>query len=211
MGDPRKISKKYETPNHPWQRARIDREKIFRKDFGLKNQKEIGKMDAVLKSFTGQAKLLAIATSPQAQKEKMQLMQRAQRLGLLKSDAQLSDVLGLKTEDILNRRLQTMVVKKGLARSMNQSRQFIVHRHIMINGTAMTVPSYLVQVSEESGISFNEKSKLANAEHPERAIVSKPKKEQPKKEEKNRKEYRKPQKKRGNFEAPKQKTMEETE
>ncbi|PIN72350.1 30S ribosomal protein S4, partial [Candidatus Woesearchaeota archaeon CG10_big_fil_rev_8_21_14_0_10_47_5] len=41
MGDPRKIKKKYSTPIHPWQRARIEEEGVIIKDHGLKNKKEV--------------------------------------------------------------------------------------------------------------------------------------------------------------------------
>ncbi len=41
MGDPKFSRKKYETPNHPWQTARIKEEKDICKKYGLKNKTEI--------------------------------------------------------------------------------------------------------------------------------------------------------------------------
>ena len=173
MGDPRHIGKKYTPPSHPWIKSKIEEFKVLKKDFGLKNQKEILKMESVVKNFTSQAKKLAIATNQQAEREKQQLLQRMQSLGLLQGNATLADVLGVTTKDIINRRLQTLLVKKGLARSVHQARQFIVHRHIFIKDKAVTVPSYLVQISEEAHITFNPKSSYANEMHPERVISQK--------------------------------------
>ena len=196
MGDPRRIGKKYNPLNHPWIKSRIEESKILRKEFGFKNQKEILKMESVLKNFTSQAKRLAIATGPQAAREKEQLVHRMQRLGLLEGGATISDVLSVTSRDVLERRLQTLIVKKGLARSVNQARQFIVHRHIYINGKAITAPSYLVQKNEEDALSFNPKSSLSNVEHPERAIPKSVPKEEKKddKEDAHRKSYHKKEK-----------------
>ena len=45
MGDPRKLRKKYYPPSHPWQKIRIDEEKILMKDYGFKNKKEFQCLD----------------------------------------------------------------------------------------------------------------------------------------------------------------------
>jgi len=74
----------------------------------------------------------------------------------------------LSVKDVLNRRLQSIVYRKGFARSAKQARQFIVHRHVIINDKEMTVPGYLVSLAEEHGVSFKTKSSLADEEHPER-------------------------------------------
>ena len=56
MGDPKQPRKKYDTPRHPWNKARIDAEKEIKKDYGLKNNKEIWKFNSKLKSFTSAIK-----------------------------------------------------------------------------------------------------------------------------------------------------------
>ena len=68
----------------------------------------------------------------------------------------------------MERRLQTMVFRKGLARSIKQSRQFITHRHIAINNSIITAPSYIVSIAEEPLINFVARSSLISADHPER-------------------------------------------
>lgn len=173
MGDPRKNRKKYTKPMHPWQRARIEEERELKKNYGVKNKKELWKISSKLKNFKEQAKKIIRTPSSQSEKEKEQLMSRLQRLGLLTGGATLDDILGLTLKNIMDRRLQTILVKKGLARTVRQARQFIIHQHIMVAGKMITSPSYLVSNEEESNISFASNSKFANPDHPERNIVVK--------------------------------------
>src|ERR1700691_4236682 len=57
------------------------------------------------------------------------------------------------TEDILlsllERRLDNVVYRLGLAKSRMMSRQFVTHGHVMINGKKMTIPSYTVQKDDD--------------------------------------------------------------
>lgn len=172
MGDPRKIRSKFEGPSHPWQRQRIEEEKLLVKEYGLKNKTEIWKMHSMLKSFTVQAKNLIPLATPQAELEKKQLMARLQRYGLVPVNTQVDVVLGLTLRDLLERRLQTQVYKKNFAKTMHQARQFITHGHVTIFGKKISSPSYLVPVAEETQIGFISNSTLANPDHPERQIVS---------------------------------------
>ncbi|MDP2973691.1 MAG: 30S ribosomal protein S4 [Candidatus Diapherotrites archaeon] len=144
MGDPKKHRKKYETPSHPWRGERIKEESGLVKEFGLKNKKEVWKASSFLRKFKKQTKMLITESGAQAEKEKKLMLEKLARLGLATSDIHLEDVLGLGTKDILERRLQTQVVRKNLANSMKQSRQFIVHGHVSIKGHKVTIPSNMV-------------------------------------------------------------------
>lgn len=177
MGDPRKFTNKFAKPGHPWQRARMAEEKPIQKEYGLKTKNELWKATSALKSFANQAKRLTALRTQQAETEKKQLLERLARLGLLKTGATLDDVLALTVKNLLERRLQTIVMRKGLARTAVQSRQLIVHGHVLIKDKKVSAPSYIVPTSEESNITFTPKSSFANPEHPERTIK---KKEQPK-------------------------------
>ena len=128
MGQPRRITKKYSTPKHPWRAERIEEESKIQREYGLKNKKEIWKAHASLRSARQQARTLLAKTTPQAEVERAQLIARLVRLGLLKHDAGIDDILVLSTKDFLNRRLQTLVYKKGHASTIGQARQFISHR-----------------------------------------------------------------------------------
>ncbi|MBS3107456.1 30S ribosomal protein S4 [Candidatus Woesearchaeota archaeon] len=177
MGDPKQTRKKYATPSHPWNRERIEEERVIKRDYGLKNKKEIWKMQSILSRSKDQAKRLIPQISAQAKKEEKDLIQRLHKMGLISATAKLEDVLGLTAKDVMERRLQTIVFKKGLARSVIQSRQFISHGHVFVNNRKVTVPSYIVLKGEENSISFDPASALASPEHPERVVekVEKPK------------------------------------
>jgi small subunit ribosomal protein S4 len=183
MGDPSKTRKKYSRPKHPWKKDRIEEEGELVKKYAPKNHTEIWKMDAVLENFKHQAKKLSSLHTEQAEKEKKQLLNKVVSYGLLSEGSDLAAILVLKLEDIMNRRLQTIVNRKGLAKTMKQSRQFITHAHVMVNGKVITSPSYLVLAREEQNIGFKEGSDLANAEHAERKTLAKPVTPEPKKDD----------------------------
>jgi small subunit ribosomal protein S4 len=170
MGDTRRFKKAYAKPFKPWDDVRIAEEKKLRKGYGLKNKKEAYKAEAMLRRFKAQAKKLIAAKGAQADKEKQQLLTRLISMGLTTQAADLDTVLGLTINSILDRRLQTLVFNKKLARSITQARQFIVHEHILVNGKKIAVPSYLVKKSEEETIGFSGESSLANSDHPERVM-----------------------------------------
>jgi len=173
MGAPKKQRKKYSTPLHPWQKARIEEEAILLREYGLKNKTEIYKMRSLLKGFADQAKNLIASKTKQTEKEKIALLNKLSNLGLITKTGDIDDVLDLSINDIMDRRLQTLVYKKAKARSIKQARQLIVHEHINVGNKKITSPSYLVPVEEENSIDFVANSKLADAEHPERAVIVK--------------------------------------
>lgn len=171
MGDPKKHRPKYSGPMHPWQRSRIEEEKIILREFGLKNKKEIWKMSSKLKGFKDQAKKLIIKKPEQRALEETNLLNKLIRLGLLEKGATRERVLELTNKDILGRRLQTVVFKKGLARSVNQARQLITHGHIFVHGKNVDVPSYLVNIDEEGDIIYSPTSQFNEEMHPERQRI----------------------------------------
>lgn len=171
MGDPKFSRKKYDTPTHPWQADRIQEENSLIKKYGLKNKREIWKAESLLRKFRQQARLLypkLRGGDKQAQKETNELINRLIRLGVLQENANLDDVLALNVESILSRRLQTVIYKKGLASTLNQARQLIIHGHTAVGERKVTVPSYLVRKSEESFITYCVTSPLASELHPTR-------------------------------------------
>src|SRR3989344_2829756 len=169
MGDPKKQRSKYRGPRHPWQAERLVRERGYVKEFGLKNKKEIYKAVSEAKRLSKHAKkIIRSVNLVQAERETKEFIDRLQRFGLLHKDAQLGDVLSLTEREILSRRLQQLVYKKGLALTPRQARQFITHGHIALHEKRVNVPSYFVSLEEENNIGFYDSSRLYNAEHPER-------------------------------------------
>lgn len=170
MGEPRRLRKKYSKPRHPWQKERIEEENLLVTEYGLKNKTEIWKMRSKLKTISDRAKKLIAARTKQAEKEQQELMQRLQKLGLIKGNATIDEVLGLQLKDLLERRLQTLLFRKGVTKSLKQARQFISHAHIKLGDKTITSPSYLVNLEEETKIIFSPYSTLNSPEHPERII-----------------------------------------
>jgi small subunit ribosomal protein S4 len=186
MGDPRFHRKTYETPKHPWEADRIKEEWELQKKYGLKNKREIWKAKSILRNFRAQARQLQAKLrygDPQAEKQQKLLFDKLIRLGIInEANATLDAVLSLTVEDILRRRLQTIVYLKGLARTPKQARQFIVHGHIAIGERKITIPGYLVRKEEEELVNYYKYSPLANELHPMRPQVIEGEKEEVKEE-----------------------------
>jgi len=171
MGDIRRARKKYQTPTHPWQRARIEEEKPLMKEYALKNKTELWKMHSMARKIALQAKnLSAVTGNKQAEKEKELLMKKLVKLSLIRADQPMDAALSLSYRDLLERRLQTLVFKRNLARSIKQARQFITHGHIKVGEKVITSPAYILSAEEEAKIQFSEISVLSDENHPERAV-----------------------------------------
>lgn len=168
MGDPRKPKKKFKGPEHPWQAERIEEEKKLLRDYGLLRKKEIWKFNTLLSNYKNQAKNSIASRSKQGDLEGQLLLTKLRKYRMISDTAGMDDVLGLGVKDLLERRLQTVLVRKQKALSMKQSRQFILHGHIMVDGRKVTSPSYLVSMSDEEKLSFMPKSPIADDSHPER-------------------------------------------
>jgi small subunit ribosomal protein S4 len=147
----RKIRRKYTKPLRPWDRERISDEKSLKIKYGLRRKREIWKAVSVLRKFRGRAR--EIAATKDVGSEKM-LIKRLNRLGILEKDAKLNDVLTLSPEDILKRRMQTVIFEKGLANTPKQARQLITHGHIAVDGRKFLFPNALVTKDMEPKISY---------------------------------------------------------
>jgi len=167
VGDPKKIRRKYDKPSHPWQKDRIDSENVLMKKYGLANKKEIWKALSFLRNVRRQARALLAMHDEAARKQSSDLISMLQKYGILKEESTLEEVLTLSLEDILDRSLQSLVFRKGLAKTPNQARQFIVHKHIILNGAKVSIPSYLVPKSIEDSIGYSARSSLNDPSHPE--------------------------------------------
>ncbi|HZW03556.1 MAG TPA: 30S ribosomal protein S4 [Anaerolineaceae bacterium] len=54
---------------------------------------------------------------------------------------------------LLERRLDNVVYRMGLARTRPQARQFVTHGHVMVNGSKVDIPSYLIKPGDK--VEFN--------------------------------------------------------
>ena len=136
----------YSRPKRPFDKERIDEEARIKKEFGLKNKKEIWKAEAKIKSMREKAKKL-ISADPEEQKS---LFVRLKKIGLDVNS--ITDVLSLDRKDYLNRRLQTIVVKKKIAKTQKSARQLITHRKILVGEKVVSSPSYIVPIDLEERV-----------------------------------------------------------
>lgn len=172
MGDPRKQRKKYDTPRFPWRTDILKSELRMLGQYGLRNKRELWRHKTAMSRFREIARSLAGMPEEERKTVEIQLLARLNRLGILPETAVLDDVLDLALEDILERRLQTLVFNKGLAKSIYQARQLITHGHIAIDGRRVPSPSYLVLRDEEAKIAYAPTSSLSNPNHPVRESIS---------------------------------------
>ena len=168
MGEPKFSRPKFDTPPHPWKKARIEEEHLIQANHGLKNMREIWKAKSQLRRHRRQAmRLIGMidTTEGHGMREKDDLLRSLHHKGLITKEASLDDILSLNAEDILNRRLQAQVYYKGLACSLKQARQLVTHGHICIGDQKVTIPSYPVTRDEEELIRYHPRSKLNDENH----------------------------------------------
>ncbi|MEK6852276.1 MAG: 30S ribosomal protein S4 [Nanoarchaeota archaeon] len=153
MGDTRRLKKKYAKPKKLWNKVQIEEERKIIKKYGLKNKMEIWRAISHVGKIRAQAKKL-ITQSPEAQEK---FLEKLEKQGLIKSK-NIETVLEMKTEDILARRLQTIVTKKFNLRPL-QARQAITHGKVLVETKKINKPSYFVDLNIEKNISLlNQKS-----------------------------------------------------
>ncbi|HYA32475.1 MAG TPA: 30S ribosomal protein S4 [Candidatus Bathyarchaeia archaeon] len=174
MGYPGKSRKTFDKPSHPWQGTRIGEEAELVKTYGLKSKREVWKVATTLRKYRREARKLLFDVQEVGERgehakfETQKFLDRLKRVGLIKSDSSLDDVLTLANEDLIERRLQTHVHKQGLANSAKHARQLIVHGHIAVAGRRVTVPSYVVPTGEQALIGYYVGSPLRNTDSSEK-------------------------------------------
>ena len=145
--------KKYSKPRKLYDRIRIDEENLIREEFGLKNKREIWKAEAKIKEMREKAKKLISAKK----EDQIAFFSRLKKIGINVSS--ISDVLSLDKKNYLQRRLQSVIVRKKLAKTSKGARQIIVHKKVLVDGNVVDSPSYIVPIEKEDLISLKIKNK----------------------------------------------------
>ncbi len=153
MGDyPKNSHKRWRRPKRPLNYDLLNEELYVLGTFGLKNKRELWKAHTELSRIRNQARSLLALTQEVRNKKEPTLMKSLTRIGLVKENSTLDDVLNLKVTDLLSRRLQTVIQKKASIKSPYLARQVVVHGHVMIGDRIVTIPSYTVAVQEENDV-----------------------------------------------------------
>ncbi len=145
----RKIKKRFKKPRMSWDSDDIKDRKDTMRNYGLRRRKEMLIAQEILRNYRRRAREL-IAEKDE-RKVKL-LIDKLVKLGLLDKGQSLDDVLALSVNDILERRLQTVVWKRGLAPTALAARQSITHGHVAIDGKRAKSPAYIIPVDEEAKI-----------------------------------------------------------
>ncbi len=160
MGDPKTPRRVWKKPKRPLNYDLLMDELKTLGAFGLKTKRELWKTQTELSRLRLQARsLLALRQEIRERKEPI-LIQSLSKIGLVDQNSTLDDVLNLQVTDLLSRRLQTIAQKKLYFKTPYQARQAIVHGHVMIGDSVVTIPSYIVKTEEETKIHLISESRF---------------------------------------------------
>jgi len=148
MGDPKRLNRLYDVPRMKWNKQRILADRKIMDEYGLRTKKELWKAETTVRELRKRARLLLAGRSDNYEVRKNELLGKLIALGIFTKDHKIEDVLKLTLTDFLDRRLQTIVLRKGLALTPLQSRQLIVHGHIAVNGRKRNIPGSIVRADE---------------------------------------------------------------
>lgn len=148
----RKIKKTLKRPLRPWDKERIGEEKKLLQKYGLRRKGEIWRAESILRNYRRRARIISAKNDKEGEKI---LLDKLYKEGILeKRDVDLGAVLDLKIDDILKRRLQTIILSKSLSQTPLQARQLITHGHIAIDGRRVIFPGFLVPRDIEGKIDY---------------------------------------------------------
>ena len=145
----RRLKKKLKRPRRPWDSTRLEEETKVLKEFGLRRKREIWSAEEIVRNFRRRARSLIAVRD---EKKIKIMLDRLAYMGLIQKGQGLEHVLQLKVGDLLNRRLQTLVFRKGFAQTVNGARQSITHGHVYVGGRRTNFPAYIVPVEKEGMI-----------------------------------------------------------
>merc|ERR1711934_131867 len=155
----RNHSKICNNPKRPFEKERLDAELKVIGESGLKNKKEVWRVQYILARIRKAARdLLTLEKNdPKRIFEGDALINRMLRIGVLnKHEKSLDLVLDLKLVKFLERRLQTLVFKSSYAKSIHEARSLIFQKRITLNtgrrNKIVNIPSLIVRKENENKI-----------------------------------------------------------
>eukprot|EP00007_Cunea_sp_BSH-02190019_P001665 CAMPEP_0174232854 /NCGR_PEP_ID=MMETSP0417-20130205/3027_1 /TAXON_ID=242541 /ORGANISM="Mayorella sp, Strain BSH-02190019" /LENGTH=190 /DNA_ID=CAMNT_0015310969 /DNA_START=84 /DNA_END=656 /DNA_ORIENTATION=- len=159
----RNCRKTFKTPRRPFEKERLDAELKLCGEYGLKNKREVWRVQLTLAKLRKAARELLTLDEkdPRRLFEGAAILRRLRRIGVMdETQDQLDYCLALKVEDFLERRLQTQVYKLALAKSIHHARVLIRQRHIRVGKQIVDIPSFIVRVDSQKHIGLALNSSL---------------------------------------------------
>ncbi|KAI5410043.1 40S ribosomal protein S9-2 [Lathyrus oleraceus] len=159
----RNYGKTFKKPRRPYEKERLDAELKLVGEYGLRCKRELWRVKYALSRIRNNARNLLTLDekNPRRIFEGEALLRRMFRYGLLdETHNKLDYVLALTVENFLERRLQTLVFKSGMAKSIHHARVLIRQRHIRVGRQVVNIPSFMVRVDSQKHIDFSLTSPL---------------------------------------------------
>jgi len=158
-------------PRNPWEKDRLVKELYLLGTYGLKNKRELWTVLATARSDKKHARNLLTSTNhKEFMTQGRALLNRLCRNGIMSSvdfndeesiRASLRVVLNFDLSSYLSRRLQSLVLRAGIARNIHHARLLINHKHIVVKGKVVDKPSVVVRSENEGHIEINPSSSIA--------------------------------------------------
>ncbi|RWW03567.1 hypothetical protein BHE74_00014710 [Ensete ventricosum] len=146
--------KTFKKPRRPYEKERLDAELKLVGEYGLRCKRELWRVQYALSRIRNAARdLLTLdEKNPRRIFEGEALLRRMNRYGLLEEGQNKLDyVLALTVENFLERRLQTLVFKSGMAKSIHHARVLIRQ----LGRQVVNIPSFMVRVDSAKHIDFS--------------------------------------------------------
>ncbi|CAI0549279.1 unnamed protein product [Linum tenue] len=159
--------KTFKKPRRPYEKERLDAELKLVGEYGLRCKRELWRVQYALSRIRNAARMLLTLDekNPRRIFEGEALLRRMNRYGLLdESQNKLDYVLALTVENFLERRLQTIVFKAGMAKSIHHARVLIRQKHIRVGRQVVNVPSFMVRIDSAKHVDFALTSPFGNAD-----------------------------------------------
>ncbi len=71
--------------------------------------------------------------------------------------SKMSGMVGENLMILLERRLDNVIFRLGFARTRKEARQIVDHKHVLVNGKCINIPSYLIKAGDTIEIKEKEK------------------------------------------------------
>lgn len=165
MGDPKRKHRKFNTPKMPYNTEALANELKLLGAYGLRNKRELWRVRTLLSTIRRRARSQLSLSIAEREVSEKALINKLSKQGLMSPNSKVEDVLTLSVEDLLERRLQTIIFRKGMVKTLYQARQLITHGHISINGRKVKSPSYHVEIDDEANIEYTSTSPYSNNDH----------------------------------------------